>query len=463
MPPKVYLITDLGIGDGGKGTVVHKVATMTEASWVFKAGGFQGSHGMQTVINGRKIGFAFSQFGCATLEGIRTFITPLMVASPEGWLNEAAALANFGIYRPLDLLWVDAGAICGTPYHGISSRLKELARGNNPRGTIGTGAGETYRYSLSHPDLVIRAGDLISKGLAQKLKAVRDQIRQDLEPVMAKDFLAADDKRVKTEISLLNDDGFLEHIASRFLEAGRKTNIVDGQYLEEIMGNLESAIVFECSHGVLGDPFIGFHPHTNAAPTLPSHKHALLRKAGYAGPIIDIGVTRAYAIRHGAGPLPTADPNLAKVLLPGSHKPADRYQGEVRVGPLDMVLLRYAIAACGGPEAFNGLAVTWFDQIQANGQWQICRGYDNADDGTYFLPGGEIIVSGKTGNEKLQHQEELGKKLMKVKPVIETLNLPANANRDELFAFCARGFEREMNVPVRMVSFGPSEQDKICK
>lgn len=462
MTPKVYVITDLGIGDGGKGTVVHKVATMTDASRVFKAGGFQGSHGMQTVINGRKIGFAFSQFGCASFEGVKTFITPLMVSSPEGWLNEAEALANYGIYRPLDLLRVDCRAICGTPYHGISSRLKELARGNNPRGTIGTGAGETYRYSLSHPDLTIRAGDLKLKGLAQKIKAVRDQIRQDLEPVMAKNFLAADRARAKEEISLLNDDGFLDHIVTRFLEAGRKVNIVGSECLEEILVNLDSAIVFETSHGVLGDPLIGFHPHTNAAPTLPSHKHAMLRNAGYDGPIVNIGVTRAYAIRHGAGPLPTADANQTKTLLPGSHKPADRYQGKVRVGPLDFVLLRYAIAACGGPKAFEGLAVTWFDQIQANGQWQICRRYDNADDGKYFSAGGNILISGKTGNERLEHQEELGKRLMNVKPVIETLKLPERASREELFAFCARIFQAELMVPVRMVSFGPTEHDKIC-
>src|SRR5215471_21595904 len=89
MTHKVYVVTDLGPGDGGKGGVVHAICNMMQPHIVIKRGGAQGSHGVRT-SKGEK--FNFSQWGCGTLEGIPTFLSAQMVISPEGLLNEAAAL-----------------------------------------------------------------------------------------------------------------------------------------------------------------------------------------------------------------------------------------------------------------------------------------------------------------------------------------------------------------------------------
>ena len=460
MTEKIYVITDLGQGDGGKGTVVHKVATMTDAVCVAKTGGFQGSHGMW---NSDGQHFGFSQFGCGTFEGIKTHITPLMVASPEGWLNEGNALRyQYGIHNAFDLLTIDERALCATPYHGIASRLKELARGNNPRGTVGTGAGETYRYSHKYPDLTIRAGDLLRSDLRDRLIDIREQIRENLDSIIKEEFLPADRDTAEKEIALLYDDGFLDYIAGRFQKAGREASIVDSDYFEREILSQDGIVVVERSHGVLTHPENGFHPHTNAIPTLPCFVRNMLKEAGYDGPIVDIGVTRAYAISHGARPMPTADPAMAESLLPGSHKEKNRYQGEVRVGPLDLVLLHYAIEVCGGPSAFAGLAITWFDQIQANGKWNLCDRYQNADNRIFFTPSGAIKVRRGTDEKQLEYQEALGNELLRCKPEITTLALPPTAIREELFSFCAGVLEPRLGVPVRMVSFGPTELDKVC-
>jgi adenylosuccinate synthase len=58
-----------------------------------------------------------------------------------------------------------------------------------------------------------------------------------------------------------------------------------------------------------------------------------------------LGVTRTYATRHGAGPLPTHDPTW-DAALPEPHNPASGWQGAFRRGPLDLALLRYAARAC---------------------------------------------------------------------------------------------------------------------
>jgi len=145
---------------------------------------------------------------------------------------------------------------------------------------------------------------------------------------------------------------------------------------------------------------------------------------------------------------------MTEKLLPGSHKENNRYQGEIRVGPLDLVLLRYAIGVCGGPSAFNGLAVTWFDQILANGEWHLCDGY---------LDSGEILIRHGDDQEQLEYQERLTKQLFYCQPEITTLSVPLKATRNDLYHFCADILQEKLGASVRMISFGPTEQDKVCK
>lgn len=458
MTEKIYLVTDLGPGDGGKGGVVHKISCMTRAHTILKRGGAQGSHGVRT---SKGESFNFSQWGCGTFEGVNTHITSQMVVSPEGLLNEADALERTGgLHNAFDLLTIDAEALCATPYHGIASRIKELARGDDPRGTIGTGVGEAYRDQSRCPELVIKASDLASGDSKDRLAAVREQIRCDLDPILHGEFLPADQARVEEEIALLTDDGFLEYVVSRFQEVARRAKIVSSDYLGERILSQDGVAVVECSHGVLTDSEVGFHPHTSALRTLPSFTHTMLKEAGFAGQVVNIGVTRAYAIRHGAGPLPTQSDRLQEALLPGSNKNENRYQGKVRVGSLDLVLLRYAIEVCGGPAVFDGLAITWFDQIQENGVWRIADRYQNSSHPDFFALSGDIRVrSGAT----YEQRECLTQLLFGCKSEVRELALPSAASRDQLYSICADVFHSGTGVPVRMVSFGPTEQDKLCK
>ena len=452
MTDKIYVVTDLGPGDGGKGGVVHKVCKMTNAHTVIKVGGAQGSHGVCTSRGER---FNFSQWGCGTFEGIRTHLSQRMVISPEGILNEADALRyRCGVHNAFDLLTVDSMALCATPYHGIASRLKELARGNNPRGTIGTGVGEAYRYAARNPLLKISAAELVSSDLCDKLAAVRDDIRGDLLAIIQGKFLPGDRACVDEEVALLNDDDSLKFVCDRFCECGRRIKTVDPDYLWRNVFSKDGVAVVESSHGVLTDSSCGFYPHTSAIRTLPHFTHAMLQSAGYDGRIVNLGVTRAYAIRHGAGPLPTADPEMQERLLPDSNKDENRFQGKVRVGPLDLILLKYAIEVCGGSQAFNGLAVTWFDQIQTNGVWDLCYRYRE-------LP--TIDVWRPELGFKLKYQEELGKQLSHCTPETKRIEIAMTARRSELFSLCADTLQCELGVPVRMVGFGCTEFDKVCR
>lgn len=425
MTHKVYVVTDLGPGDGGKGGVVHKISHMMRAHTIIKRGGAQGSHGVHT-SSGEK--FNFSQWGCGTFSGIPTYLSEQMITSPVGLLNEADALRyQAGIYDPFSLLTVDERALCATPFHGIASRIKELARGDQPRGTVGTGVGEAYRAFRRRPDESIVAKDLSGPDLRDKLAAIRERIQTDLQYIIEYDYLPEDRDTLAEEVGMLHNDGFLDYVVTRFQEAVKQVKIVSSDYLGEVILPKEGVAVIETSHGVLTDREEGFYPHTSAIRTLPGFTQGVLDSAGYNGQVVQLGVTRAYAVRHGAGPLPTYDPEMTERLLPGSAKEDNRYQGSIRTGPLDFVQLRYAVEACDGPTSFDGLAVTWFDQAQADKLWRVCHEY--LDDA----------------------------------PVISHIPIDATDSKDALYDICAEVMQASVGIPVRMVSFGPTEIDKLCK
>lgn len=442
---KIYIVTDLGPGDGGKGGVVHKISHMMRASVILKAGGAQGSHGVRTSTGQR---FAFSQWGCGTFEGARTYLTRRMVVSPYGLMNEANSLRyEAGVHDPFSLLSADGDCLCATPYHGIASRLKELSLGTNPRGTIGTGVGDAFRDSTLHPDHVIRLRDLPLPDLRDRLAAIRERKKIELAEIIGGEFLPEDRDAVDEEVALLESPGFLDHVVDVFKDVSKQVNI---RNLEEILER-DGVGVMETSHGILTDNVFGFHPHTSAIRTLPGFNQAMLREAGFGGQIVNVGVCRAYGIRHGAGPMPTADPDMSERLLHGSNKEENRYQGKVRVGALDLVLLRYAIDACGGPSAFDGLAITWFDQIIANGAWMVCDRYNGAD-GSFFDPSGKIKVLPEPDRS---YQQRLGEALSLCRPLIE--------RHEPLPITCVELLDQRLGIPVRMISVGPTEAHKtLC-
>ena len=274
------------------------------------------------------------------------------------------------------------------------------------------------------------------------------------------EFLREDSAEVRHELALLRDDGFIEHIVQRFRQAGRLANIVPPDYLATAILPQEGVAVIESSHGVLTDNVHGFAPHTSAIRTLPEQARQLLGGAGYTGQVVNLGVTRAYAVRHGAGPLPTGNAALGKRLHPGSESQDNRYQGQVRAGALDGVLLRYAINVCGGPSAFDGLAVTWFDQIKREGEWLLADRYGGQLDPAAFTPEGELQVR-QAPTE--QQQAALTAALHAVEPQITTKVIDQSLGNGALYSVCAEQVRSMTDIPVRMVSMGPTERDKLMK
>ncbi|MBR6505643.1 adenylosuccinate synthetase [Candidatus Saccharibacteria bacterium] len=431
---EIYVITDLGPGDGGKGSIVHALSCKTDANLIIKRGGAQGSHGVRTSLGES---FNFSQWGCGTLEGVPTFLSEQMVISPVGLDNESEALKKLGIFDPFKLLTCDPSCIVATPYHRIASQFEELLLKDKPRGTVGTGVGQAYRMTSLGEEMTIRARDLTNRRIIRsKLQRQYDYYFERYDNITRDAFLPDDFHSYAANlILLLHDEDYFNYIIDLFDRIGKKLSF---KSLDEVLKGDGTAIV-ECSHGVLTDAEMGLKPHVSAIRTLPIFANEMLKSAGYDGKIINYAVHRAYEIRHGAGPMPTYDPEFTARMLPGSHKDENRWQGAVRAGPLDLNLVKYALDVSNEID-FDGLALTWFDQILANKRtWPICVDYK------YVRNGNESYVDF----------------LSRAEPIIPETVIKNPIAVRELFDFVGKILEGLLKVPLKILSAGPTEKNKI--
>ena len=431
---EIYVITDLGPGDGGKGSIVHALSCKTDANLIIKRGGAQGSHGVRTSLGES---FNFSQWGCGTLEGVPTFLSEQMVISPVGLENESEALKKLGIFDPFKLLTCDPSCIVATPYHRIASQFEELLLKDKPRGTVGTGVGQAYRMTSLGEEMTIRARDLTNRRVIRsKLQRQYDYYFERYGNITRDAFLPDDFQSYAANlILLLHDEDYFSYIIDLFDRIGKKLSF---KSLGEVLKSDGTAIV-ECSHGVLTDAEMGLKPHVSAIRTLPIFANEMLKNAGYDGKIINYAVHRAYEIRHGAGPMPTYDPEFTARMLPGSHKDKNRWQGAVRAGPLDLNLVKYALDVSNEID-FDGLALTWFDQILANNRtWPICVDYK------YVRNCNESYVDF----------------LSRAEPIIPETVIKNPIAVRELFDFVGKILEGFLKVPLKILSAGPTEKNKI--
>jgi hypothetical protein len=62
---------------------------------------------------------------------------------------------------------------------------------------------------------------------------------------------------------------------------------------------------------------------------------------------------------------------------------------------------------------------------------------------------------------QLDHQRALGEALSACRPNVDTLDLPEAGDPERDAGFCAEIVSGRLGVPVRMVSVGPTEEDKV--
>jgi len=173
---------------------------------------------------------------------------------------------------------------------------------------------------------------------------------------------------------------------------------------------------------MLLDQTHGFFPHVTHSDCTFANADALLAEAAYDGPVRRYGVTRTYQTRHGAGPMPTARPDL-DVLLAHDHNHTGRssgpgatlagWQGRMRAGELDLVTARHAVAHVG---QLDGIVFTHADVVDPE-QMPVCVGYrDDRDLLPSSMPTSEAVKTGQPSGVEMttihEFAEQVGSRVV---------------------------------------------------
>ena len=448
------VVVDLGFGDAGKGVTVDLLCARRRFGAVVRAnGGAQAAHNV-VAPDGRH--HTFSQFGAGTLapDGpVPTHLSRFVVVDPFALAAEAQHLAELGIPDPLALVTVDRRALVSTPWHRAANQVRERARGADRHGSCGMGVGEAMAYALARPEDAPTAGDCEHPGLLRrKLRRLADHlaaVRREAARAGGAPAEAGPDA-----------DPDVEECVAAYRAFARRVRLVDESYLPELLAR--TPVVFEGAQGVLLDEWHGFHPYTTWSTTTTANPFALLAEAGRPGDARRIGVVRTFTTRHGAGPLVAEDPALGALLVE-RHNGTHPWQGVFRVGHLDLVAHRYALAATGGVDS---LVVTHADApARAGDRLRWCTAYTGPDGGPVELSPGDApppdhpALRAHDGSgphprdadraaDHLARQERLTRALESARPVLSAAPAaPARAIADTL------------GLPLEAVFSGPTRAD----
>lgn len=451
---RAVAVVDLGFGDSGKGlTTDYLVRRFHTTAVVRLGGGAQAGHNVVTP-DGRH--HCFSQWGAGTFtRNTNTWLGPEFLLHPTALLLEAAHLSSVGVTAPLDRLRIHEDALVITPMQQAFCRLRELARGSNRHGSCGVGIGEVMR-DVAAGAPIIRARLLRDRlGLTRKLRelweykrsewqALRDEAQGTSEDHWCEDHAlhARDD-----ESRIFTDTRMLDHWVGEVWPLGERLTIVnDADFLRGLRG--QSHIVFEGAQGVLLDKDFGFYPYVTYGACTFAAADALAERLGLAEGVAHLGVTRSYAVRHGPGPMPS-EHQPTPSFADEKHNTTGPWQGVVRYGWLDKVLLGYASQVLS---ALDALMVTHLDRVGTDFAW--VERYRVPPHATLLRPDGSIA---RVAPSDLATRELLARELGRAEAVVEPLTL---SHRRQGADYAAR-LAALLEAPKLLGGFGPRATDVV--
>lgn len=289
------------------------------------------------------------------------------------------------------------------------------------------GIGETVRYALASSSWALRLKDFRSKDdLYTKLRLLANYQRQTFKNIP----LTSED--LNREYGILFDVNLLDQLIEWYTKFASKYNLVGEGYLQSLVS--DQPLVFEGAQGVLLDENYGFNPYTTWSTTLPQNALSLV---GSRDKVRILGVIRAYHTRHGAGPFPTED---SEFRIEGDHNGYGPWQQNFRIGHLDLVLLRYAqrVASC------TELAITCLDHVTTP---RVCLTYEGLPDKT---------------NPKLTWDKHILLEIQDPKIADTLANLTPQCTVMQDHEALVKSLQKLLQVPVTILSKGPTHLDKTC-
>lgn len=481
-----FILCGMQFGDEGKGTFVDYLAHEKNIDCVIRYnGGSQASH---TVVTPSGVVHKFAQLGSGIfLEKCHTYITENMVINLDNLLFELEVLSNktgISFSKLMERIHIHENCFIVTPYHKLINKLRELSKGENRRGTVGTGVSEV-KYLLIEPKafpydtpLGLQVKNFLypysNQPIIGKYRALQNYVSsfyEENKEKILKNTPQDMKEELKREIEILLAPNAFFGIASE--DINRLKNTPKGKLLSQCLyetyelsfrKNCTNAI-FEGSQGLLLDATYGIKPNTTFLDTT---NHFALDISYYRDTITKIGIAKAFTSRHGLGVFPTEASEVSENIS-DENQSQSFWNGSMRFGWFDAVLFRYAQSINQVDEVY----LSSLDQLDVFQTIKVCNEYyykGTADEKFetlfhyYKEADGQIIVTDIKVNS-----EDLGKYLQQCVPkytLVEGWNSDISqiSNKEKLPTKCLEYIallEKLINLPITVISVGPTRNNKI--
>lgn len=421
----VDLLLGLQWGDEGKGKIVDVLTSKYDIIARFQGGPNAGhtlefdgiKHVLRTIPSGIFHKNAINIIG----NGV--------VIDPVVFQKEIEGLAKFNMDITAKLL-ISRKAHLILPTHRLLDAASEASKGKAKIGSTLKGIGPTYMDKTGRNGL--RVGDIELEDFEARYRALADKHEA---------MIAFYDVDLQYNLKEMEDE-FFAAIADL-----KKLTFIDSEaYLNKALKEGKS-ILAEGAQGSLLDVDFGTYPFVTSSNTTAAGACTGLGIA--PNRVKDVfGIFKAYTTRVGSGPFPTEDFNEAGETMAKVGNEFGSVTGRARrCGWLDLVALKYAVEVNGVTQLYmmKGDVLSGFDTLQ------VCTAYKYKGETIKHLPyniepenvtpiftemkGWKADLTGMTTYDELPQE---------LKEYIEFI-------------------EKEVEVPIKVISVGPDRKQTIIK
>lgn len=421
MPVDVLL--GLQWGDEGKGKIVDVIAPKYDVIARFQGGPNAGHtlefDGIKHVLHQIPSGIFHPSIVNVIGNGV--------VLDPVIFKREVEALAKYKV-DVHKRLFISKKASLIIPSHGQLDAAYEASKGEKKIGSTLKGIGPTYQDKVAR--LGLRVGDILSPDFKSKYESLKAQHIKILE-----------------FYNYHHDFSEKEEAFFKAVEFLKDYQLIDSEYFINDHLNSGAKILAEGAQGSLLDVDFGSYPFVTSSNTTAAGACTGLGVApGNIGQVY--GIFKAYCTRVGSGPFPTelfdeTGENLRKI----GHEFGATTGRPRRCGWLDLPALKYAIMINKVTSLFMMKAdvLTGFDPIR------ICTSYKTNGESIDRLP--HDLVDGAYEPNYIDFS---GWK----EPINKTKSYAAFPQQlKEYITY----IEKEVSVPVNLISTGPDRTETVLK
>ncbi len=417
---KVDVLLGLQWGDEGKGKVVDVLTPHYDVVARFQGGPNAGHtlefEGKKYVL--RSIPSGIFQHGQINIIGNGVVLDPIL------FMEEAESLQQSGVDLK-HVLKISKKAHLIMPTHRLLDAAYEKLKGDAKIGTTGKGIGPTYTDKVSRNGL--RVGDIFCD-FQQRYEMAKKRHVNLLKALSGEDVdVAETEAKWMQAIEYLKQYDIIdsEHVVNKYIAEGKK-------------------ILCEGAQGSMLDVDFGSYPFVTSSNTVCAGACSGLGVApGKIGEVY--GIFKAYCTRVGSGPFPTElhDETGARIREIG-HEYGAVTGRERRCGWIDLVALRYTIMLNGVTQ----LIMMKSDVLDGFKTVKVCNAYRVNGVETRDFP-----FDIEHGIEPVYEEMEGWN--------VDMTGITSPDQFPQQFKDYVAYLERELNVPITIISVGPDRMQTI--